>query len=137
MSVVSRALDESPTVVLKSLGWRYGDRDIDPEPAQRSTTGTESTAASGAAAAIMTRRQSGFIDAEIRPFNGDYRGAIAEIDKFSERLRREAPVAEVRVVKYPLNVNPGTALSGNTLDNRAEQSNSAPFKVVIVFKPQA
>jgi hypothetical protein len=43
-------------------------------------------------------------------------------------------VAEVRVVKLPLNVNPTQPLAGNTLDS-PDQNATADFKLVLVLKP--
>ncbi|HTP97524.1 MAG TPA: hypothetical protein VMK05_16855 [Burkholderiales bacterium] len=135
MALVSRALDENPRVTLNALGWRYGAQEVDTEGA-RGKTAAEPPPGAGPAM-VSTRKQSAYIDAEIRPFTGDYRSAIADINALAERLQREPTVAEVRVVKYPLNVNPGTTLSGSTLDDRTQQSTSAPFKIIIVLKPNA
>jgi len=137
MSTVSRALEDNPRVVVKGLGWKFGTQEIDGEGAQAKPASADGTpdAGAGTTRPALFRRQSAFIDAEIRPFSGDYRGAIADIQRFVSRLLQEAPVAEARVVKYPLNVSPTTTLSGNTLDDRSQQSTNAPFRVVIVLKP--
>ena len=56
------------------------------------------------------------------------------IHNFADRLGKEPPVAEVRVVKLPLNVSPTQPLAGNTLDN-PEQGTAAEFRLVLVLKP--
>ena len=43
-------------------------------------------------------------------------------------------MAEVRIVKLPLNVNPTQPLAGNTLDS-PDQNATADFKLVLVLKP--
>jgi hypothetical protein len=82
----------------------------------------------------MGRRQSGVVSVEIKPFRGDFRAAVAAINAFVERLARDPGVADARVVKLPLNVDPTLALAGNTLET-AERPGVADFKVLVVLKP--
>jgi len=121
-SVISHALDASPDVMLKSIIWKYGKE-----------ARAEGEATTPQAAAAKT--QTGLIEAEIRPFNGDYRAAMASINRFAEKLRQDKNVAEVNVAQLPLNINPGTSLSGNTTDSR-EQSSTAPFKVALSLRQE-
>lgn len=131
MGVVSKALEASPDVVVREFGWKYGLSEIE-------AGGSGVRAAPGAApatgAAAPTRKQSGLVDGEIRPFRGDYRAAIETINAFASRLAADPAVAEVRVMKLPLNISPTLALSGNTLDSR-EQSGGADFRLLLVLKP--
>jgi hypothetical protein len=124
-TVISRALDASPNVVLKSINWKYDKEGIDAD------TGTQRPA-------LITgsgpKWEAGVIEAEIRPFNGDYRTAVASINSFVEKLRRDPTVAEATITQLPLNINPGTSLSGNTTDSR-EQTSSAPFKAALSLRP--
>ena len=69
----------------------------------------------------------------MRTFRGDYRAAIETINAFAKRLAADPAVAEVRVVKLPLNINPALALSGNTLDTR-DPSGTADFRLLLVLK---
>lgn len=122
MQIVSRAIEPNPEVFLHEMNWRYG---------------TEGAPVSGGAphpAGALV--QTGYVAGEIRPFHGDYRAANDAIDVVANRLMREPAVAEVQVVKYPLDVNPGLALSGNTRDPTA-QSGIADFKIVLRLKPDA
>jgi hypothetical protein len=82
------------------------------------------------------RKQSAYVQGEIRAFRGDYRAAIATIDTLAHRLRRNPHVAEVRTIRMPLDVTPNAILSGNTLDSR-EESAIAEFELLIVYKPRA
>lgn len=137
MMTVSRAVEASPNIVIKEFGWKYGTTEIEAESAGVRTASSpaspvpESPAPGGPATA---RKQSGLIEGEIRPFRGDYRAAIETINALADRLAREPAVAAVRVVKLPLNVNPALQLSGNTLDS-PDQSATADFKLLVVFKP--
>jgi hypothetical protein len=138
MALVSRALEASPNVVVKELGWKHGATEIS---AERITGAPAGAAPAPAPAAIpgapvpaAARKQSALIDGEIRPFNGDFRAAISTINEFVARLGKDSRVEEVRIVKLPLNVNPTQPLAGNTLDS-PDQNATADFKLVLVLKP--
>lgn len=141
MALVSRALETNPEVFIKTFGWKYGTGFIEIEgsgggtlPAAAATT----PAPGNKAASADARRESARIEGEIRPFRGDYRGAIATIDRFARRLGDDPLVDEVRVVKLPLNVNPTLPLSGNTLDDPAETARAvADFQLLVLMKPDA
>ncbi len=128
MQIVSRAIEPSPEVFLQEISWSYGNEAVNVDAGTRAM---QSAAAPVVAGAL---RQSGYISGEIRPFQGDYRAAIDAINVIANRLARDPAVAEVRVVKHPLNVNPGLALSGNTRA-AAEHSDVADFKIVVTLKP--
>lgn len=133
MALISRAVEASPTIVVKELGWKYGTTDIETERSTRSGSPQQTTVLAGAP---DIRRETGLIDGEIRPFRGDYRSAIGTINALAARIGQEPEVQEVRVVKLPLNVNPSLSLSGNTLDNPEQtKTATAEFKLVVVLKP--
>jgi hypothetical protein len=135
LGIVSEALSISPTVVVQEFGWKYGTTEIDSQ-------GSKATLNTGAPTVTINtpggtaRKESASINGEIRPFRGDYRSAIVTINALAERISQDPAVAEVRVTKLPLNVNPALSLSGNTLDN-PEQSVTAKaeFKLLVVLKP--
>jgi hypothetical protein len=139
MALVSRSLEESPTIMIREFGWKYGTSEIPVErvgagPAAAPEPLPVAALPGSPAAPVLFRRQSALIEGEIRPFRGDYRSAIETINAFATRLGKDQTVAEVRVVKLPLNVNPALSLAGNTLDN-PDQSAIADFKVLLVLKP--
>jgi uncharacterized protein (DUF1778 family) len=127
MRVVSAAVDSAPGIAVSGLVWKHGTGDADASPGARRTEAP-------AAGAGSARRQSGLVEGEIKPFRGDYRAAVAAINAFTERLSRDPAVAEARIAKLPLNVDPALALAGNTRDSR-EQGGAAEFKVLVVMKP--
>jgi hypothetical protein len=129
MQIVSRAIAPSAEVFLQEINWTYGTDEVNVDAGTRTSQPTD-IAPTGAL------KQSGYITGEIRPFHGDYRAAIDTVNEVAKRLARDPTVAEVRVVKHPLNVNPRLALSGNTRD-AAEQSGIADFKILITLKPDA
>jgi hypothetical protein len=73
------------------------------------------------------------VEGDVRPFRGDYRAAIDAINRFADTLSQQPEVAEVRVVKMPLNINPSLTLSGNTTES-LEQTGKAEFKLLLVLK---
>jgi hypothetical protein len=129
MRVVSAALESTPGIVISGLTWKYGAGEAD------AGTSTRRAAAAPAPPGVPPgRRQSGVIEGEIKPFRGDYRAAVATINAFAAQLARDPAVADARIVKLPLNVDPALTLAGNTLDNR-ELPGAADFKVLVVLKP--
>lgn len=129
MSVVSKALEGSPGIVLRGLGWKHGRSEIEGVVPTARPAGTAPTPAAG----NPPRRQTGLVEGEVRPFRGDYRAAIEAIHAFAERLARDPAVAEARILKLPLNVNPTLSLSGNTMDS-GEAAGAAEFKLLLVLK---
>ena len=74
------------------------------------------------------------LEAEIRPFHGDYRAAMAGINRFADKLRHDAEVASASVIQMPLDVHSASALSGNTLDATSKDSVRAEFKLKLVLR---
>ena len=121
---LSRALEDSPGVFLRSVEWKS-------EPAGvADVAGVSKTPA-------REHRDQAIVDAEIRPFKGDYRSAIATIDTFVERLSREKGVSDVRIVQLPINVSQTSVLSGNTAKETQVQATIAQFKLGVYLKPNA
>lgn len=119
---VSRALEDSPGIFLRSVTWKWGA----PETAELAGGGTPPAS---------EHRQQATIEAEIRPFKGDFRAAITAIDRFVEQLSKEKNVAEVRVVQLPINVSETSVLSGNTAKETQVQAATAQFKLEVLLKP--
>jgi hypothetical protein len=137
LALISRAVEATPSIVVREVGWKYGATEIETEAGARSTPVAQ-PAAPVSGAPPQGRRETAVVDGEIRPFRGDYRSAIGTINGFAARIGAEPAVAEVRVVRLPLNVNPSMTLSGNTIDNPEQTQNAtAEFKVLVVLKPDA
>jgi hypothetical protein len=132
MIAVSRTLEQFPNFQLKSFGWRYGARDFDLDTAAR----RPDEPAKPPPGAAASRKQSAYIEAEIKPFAGNYRSALDTIARFADTLRSDPLVAEVTVVALPLNLSPTTALSGSTAET-VDRPTAAPFRLHLVLKRQA
>ena len=135
LQIVSRAIDASPEIFLQEISWSYGTERPDAAGTLVSGSGSRTAKPAGPSNSEGLR-QSGSVSGEVRPFQGDFRAAIASINRVAERLARDPVVAEVKVIKLPLNVNPELALSGNTRD-AADQSGAAEFKLLLTLKPNA
>jgi hypothetical protein len=123
MAVVGHALDATPQIRLNGLDWQYGTdqkQSADRRPATATTTATG-------------HQQQALIKAEVRSFDGDYRKAIDAINRFAAHLRDEPTVAEARVTKLPLNLDPQQSLSGNMQEERGRPAR-AEFEVQITLK---
>jgi hypothetical protein len=131
MAAISRALESSPDIVLREFGWTYAAAEI-----QKGQDAASPSDPTPAGAASSGRKQSAYVQGEIRYFRGDYRAAIGSIEALAARLRRDPSVAEVRATKMPLNVSPSAILSGNTLHSRGEPA-TAEFELLIVYKHRA
>lgn len=113
---VSGALETHPQVVLNRIHWKSAPLVADGTGEQKS--------------------QSGEIEAEIRPFKGDYRAALAAINGFTDKLKSDPAVAWVRIAQLPLNLNPEAALSGNTVEARGTDA-GASFKLEVGMRSKA
>ena len=130
MEIVSRAVEPSPEIYLQEIAWVHGG-----VGAQAGAQGGARAEAPATPVAVDGLRQSGSIAGELRPFNGDFRAAIAAIQGVADRLSRDSRVAEVTVAKLPLNVNPEQSLSGNTRDDADQSGAAAEFRIAITLKP--
>lgn len=124
MQLISQSLGEYPQIELNRLDWRYGSATATPQP----SAGVNSPSA---------WQQQGEIEAEIRPFNGDYRAALQLIERFAASLRAMPSVANVTIVKLPLNLDPASTLSGSTQDSSDAKPGAAQFKLGITIRRES
>lgn len=126
-TVVSEALEAFPTVNLSTLGWKHG-RYPDAQ--------TAFAAAGTGSGTDGSLREIGLVVGDIQPFNGDYRTAVATIRDFADRLRKNPSVADVKILKLPLDENSRQTLSGSTA-TRTERQATAQFEIVITLREGA
>ena len=136
MRIVSAALEDSPAILIREFAWKYDITEIEAGGSSGRAGEPGSPRESAEPSTGARRKQSALVAGEIRPFRGDYRGAIDMINAFADRIAKDPAVAQVRVVKLPLNVNPQLTLSGSTVE-AGVQSGSTDFRLVIVLKPTA
>ncbi len=134
MELLSEALEQNPSIYMRLFGWKYDRSEIGAEGiGSKGTAPTAATNMPPPPPGADMRKQSALIEGEVRPFRGDYRAAIESIKTFAGTISKRPEVADVKIVKLPLDINPTLSLSGNTTENR-DQIGKAEFKVVIVFK---
>jgi len=134
MLVVSSALDGVPEIQLQRLRWKFTeDTNAKDEVSGTQPAGNHTTPpANGVTSGL---REVGFVDGEIRNFNGDYRAALDTVNHLVERIQKDARVENVTVVQQPVNVSAYSSLQGSTLDAQAQQMPAALFKLKIILKP--
>ena len=121
MQILAQGLNAFPQIQLNQMAWHYGATAGQP-PAPNTN---------------VIWQQRGEIEAEIRPFTGDYRSALTLIERFAATLRNQAGVAEVSIAKLPVNLDPASTLSGSTQDNVETKPGAAQFKLNIVLKRES
>ena len=115
MLTLSQALNAFPQIELNRIAWRYAPAAASDQPP----------------AAWL---QHGEVNAEIRPFTGDYRSALALIERFANALRSQTNVAEVSIAKLPVNLDPASTRSGSTQDSLDAKPGAAQFQLRLVLK---
>lgn len=123
MLSVAQALQLFPQINLQNLEWHYA-------MAGSTTPQSQDVEPSG-------WRQRGDLEAEIHPFQGDYRSALALIERFADSLRTQPHVASVSIAKLPVNLDPASTLSGSTQEDIDAKPGAALFKLHIVLKADA
>ena len=92
--VISRVLEDHPDVRVTKIRWQDAALLSPATPGEREIE----------------------LDAELTPFDGNYRLAMARIESLATQLRSQPGVHEVSLVRSPVNTDSRAALSGNTRD---------------------
>jgi hypothetical protein len=125
-AVISHALDASPEILLQKLEWHYTD-----ENSGKSDSKTVKPVATDPSNPV----QVGVVKGEINRFAGDYQLAMEIIHGFVERISKNNSVAEVKVLKLPLDVSSASGLNGSTTATPGKLT--AQFEIAVVFKSGA
>lgn len=138
MSTISRALDKFEDLHLEEIHWIAS---TDPNSVVGGANKTEEAPSLSRELSALegppTYRyyQIALIKGHIEPFNGNYREAIAIIDRFAGSLRSQAAVEDVKTVTLPLNVGPETSLQGSTSEEPATKEANFAVRVVLGTTP--
>jgi hypothetical protein len=97
LALISRAMDSQSAISLQKLSWRDSEFSTPSIPGERQ---------------IET-------NAELSPFDGNYRAAMQRIESFKAQLRAQPGVLDVTLTSSPVNTDSAVALSGNTLSGNA------------------
>ncbi|MGI0016820.1 MAG: hypothetical protein ACREBU_25650, partial [Nitrososphaera sp.] len=132
MSTISRSLDRFQNLHLDEIKWIAS---TDPNLAIRDANETREntgTPTIGSTQGTSYRYyQIALIKGYIKPFNGDYRKALAMVNRFAESLRSQNAVQNIKVLMLPLDVSPHASLQGSTSDETP--SSEAPFSLKVVL----
>jgi hypothetical protein len=129
LDLVSRALEKFPNIQINKLSW---ESSFSPDSAGGGTGGAAAAAPPPPSPQDLPAEVI-LLDAEIWPFNNDYRKALDTVEEFRKTLTDDLGL-EVKVVTLPLDLRPEATLSGG-----AEQSGvrRAPFSLRMVWRRKA
>ena len=136
MRLLSNAFDQQPEIQLARLRWVLSnDAGFKDDEA--------SVAAVPAAGQIvpppvndpLNLLEIAFVSAEIKDFNGDYRGAINSVNHFITIIKNNPAVDQVVMLQEPVNVSSFANLQGSTEDENTTERPPAVFKLKVVLKP--
>lgn len=115
LSVAGMALERNPQIYVQKMQWSA------PKTAVQDTANTAPSA------------ETLEIDAEIRPFHGDFRDALAKVERLATDLSKDQRTARVRVLESPLDVSSAASLSGSAAGSGAGAV-PARFRLLLEFK---
>ena len=119
VTALGRSLQGFPSIRLNSISWMVTG---DPDTAFAGGADHAVPIAMGEPRAIRSLYQAALVKGRLEPFDGNYREAMDEINRFAEDLRAREAVSGVDIVALPLDTSSGADLQGNTqsLQHQAE-----------------
>lgn len=141
LQAISQALEAAPEIQINRLRWVLTN-DVEQKDDEKTPTGTTQPQSSPANVAIQPAfvaepgalYEVGFINGEIKGFNGDYRTALETVNHLAERLKADHSIAAVSLLQSPVNVSSYSSLQGSTTDERTAQRAVALFKLKVILK---
>jgi hypothetical protein len=135
--IISQALDTQPEIAINRMRWMQTE-----DASIKDNDSLYKDNAMGAVSAPLPPRppsglyELGFMDGEIKNFSGDYRAAQSSVEKLIETLRMNKQVAQVTILRQPVNTSSHVSLQGSTLDNNTQQQDPAHFELKLILKPE-
>ena len=115
-------MDRSPNIGLNRIEWIHDT----PEVVQ---TGAQPIDVSEHL--VNGIAEYGIVGAEVLSYEGDHQAALRDIRLFARQLEDDPRVAQVEIVRLPLDLDPNAGLNGSTASQQAAQS--APFEIALVL----
>jgi hypothetical protein len=136
MAVIGHALDRFPNLYLDEIKWTASP-DPKAEPGRSRPTGQEGEEIVEPPPGINPRShyryyQIAMVTGHISPFDGNYRNALALINRFTGWLKSQSGVHDVQVVTQPLNISSEASLQGSASDD-ATTPGKASFGVKVIL----
>lgn len=140
MVTLSRALARYPQLKLDRMAWRPSTDLNAPVGAAakapaRGRAPVEPVAATVAPEAEQRRYHLAFIKGRITPFDGDYRRALDLINGFTEEIRAQPGVVNVRVQALPLDVGSDSTLKGDAVGTAAVRDAEFEIRIALEDEP--
>lgn len=111
--LLSDSLERFPAIQATRLIWNATAESVDPQ-AGSGGAGNRDGARRGAAPELPSRCCQARLEGRIEPFDGDFRAAMAVINRFADDLRSQSETRRVRLLALPLNLSPDADLQGDT-----------------------
>ncbi|WP_295992111.1 hypothetical protein [Rugamonas sp.] len=140
MTLLSRALDNTPQVRLNQLDWRVDLPGVAPQASAQSQGGIDAELTAPIAAALFgipgAPPQTLRVDAEIVVTQHDYRTVVDSMNQFTQELARQ-PHLTVAIEKLPLDTRSTVKLSGKAGASAASAGadDNAKFTLNLQWKP--
>lgn len=139
MQIISKSVDEVPEIQINRLRWALSSdinlKDDDkPGAVVAQPTQNINQPVSTFVPDPTTLYEVVFMNGEIRNFNGDYRSALASVNRFADLLRADKQIEQVIVIQAPVNVSSFSNLQGSTTDEESRQQQAALFKIKLILK---
>lgn len=131
MRVLSQALNAYPRLQVDEIDWMAS-----PDPArpfQQTGQPQETLDMSMLASAQESYRyyQIALVKGRVAPFDGNYRQALAAVNRFAETLRAQPGMYYVKVLSLPLDVSSEARLQGSATDDPGAAKATFSIKVIL------
>jgi hypothetical protein len=123
MMVLGSAMNGSPNIGLNRIEWLHGT----PELVETGLQTTDFTPH-----LVNGIGQFGIVGAEVLSYRGDHQAALRNIRAFTRLLASDERIAQVAVIRLPLDLDPNAGLNGSTATEQTTQA--APFEIAVVLK---
>lgn len=118
----SQIVDRFPSIALTELDWRRAPK--------ASAENRPITTPAPDGGEVLT------VDAQIRPFNGDYRAALETAESVLQAAKRLPGLASASLLKLPLDIRPESGITGNTVLPADALKQEASFRLGLQWKTQ-
>ncbi len=125
MMVLGSAMNGSPNIGLNRIEWVHDT----PEVVETGLPSTDFTPH-----LVNGIGQFGIIGAEVLSYRGDHQAALRNIRAFTRLLADDEQIAQVAVIRLPLDLDPNAGLNGSTATEQTTQT--APFEIAVVLKSE-
>ena len=129
MLVVSQGLASYPDLRIDGFDWQVTDA---PEPSVGSSAKGQRRRGAGSR---QGRFHQALIRGSVEPFDGDYREALELVRGFADTLGKMKGVYQVSILELPLDVGPGSNLSGDTGADSAPKQANFSLRLVMTGEP--